>query len=132
MKKGFTLLELVVVIIVIAILASLGFSQYTKMLEKGRAAEARTILGQLRTAEIAYYLEYNVYAAVDQTNGNPLPIDVPLACNTSYFFYYLCGSFDGRCSGIRCQTGGKSPQGPTNYYIYLNPDGTWGGTTGYY
>jgi len=40
-RKGFTLLELIVVIIILGILASLGFSQYIKMVEKGRSAEAR-------------------------------------------------------------------------------------------
>ncbi|MBU0547795.1 MAG: prepilin-type N-terminal cleavage/methylation domain-containing protein, partial [Candidatus Omnitrophica bacterium] len=37
MRKGFTLIELIVVIIIVGILASVGMTQYTKVVEKGRA-----------------------------------------------------------------------------------------------
>ena len=57
MRKGFTLIELIVVIIIVGILASVGMTQYTKVVEKGRAAEARLILGSLRTAEVAENIE---------------------------------------------------------------------------
>ena len=57
-RKGFTLLELVVVVIILGILATLGFTQYTKMVEKGRTAEAKMILGQIRTAQVAYNQQF--------------------------------------------------------------------------
>ncbi|MDD5130223.1 MAG: prepilin-type N-terminal cleavage/methylation domain-containing protein, partial [Candidatus Omnitrophica bacterium] len=45
MKKGFTLVELIIVVIIVGILASIGLTQYNKVVEKSRAAEARMILG---------------------------------------------------------------------------------------
>lgn len=47
MKKGFTLLELIIVIIIIGILATLGLTQYARMVERGRGAEARQLLGNI-------------------------------------------------------------------------------------
>ena len=55
MKKGFTLLELLIVVIIIGILASIAIPQYTKTLLKARTAEAMTNLGVLRGAMDRYW-----------------------------------------------------------------------------
>ena len=63
MKKGFTLLELIVVVIIIGILASLGLPQFFKTVEKGRAAEGTSLLGMLRSAQLRYYAEKATFTA---------------------------------------------------------------------
>ncbi|MDD5005967.1 MAG: type IV pilin protein [Candidatus Omnitrophica bacterium] len=60
-KKGFTLLELIIVIIVIGILASVALPRYIKVSERARMAEGKTILGTLRAAQVRYYAQYNSY-----------------------------------------------------------------------
>ena len=52
--RGFTLLELLMVVIIVAILASLALPQYIKAAEKARATEALQLLGQIRTSEGRY------------------------------------------------------------------------------
>ncbi|MBI5144842.1 MAG: prepilin-type N-terminal cleavage/methylation domain-containing protein [Candidatus Omnitrophica bacterium] len=129
MKKGFTLLELIVVIIILGILATLGFTQYTKMVEKGRTAEAKMILGQLRTAETAYYQEYGAYTdAIDR-----LAVNVPTGtCIGTHYFRYGVSAILG--TATRCTVSGKTPNFTgTAYTITLDhATGVWSGTPGYY
>jgi len=137
MKRGFTLLELIVVIIILGILATLGFTQYTKMIEKGRTAEAKMILGSLRTAEEAYKLENGSYVAYSGASAS-LPIEAPTACATTHYFSYgitVAGSgatSTFTATATRCTAGGKTPNAGTAYTITLTDAGVWGGTAGYY
>jgi prepilin-type N-terminal cleavage/methylation domain-containing protein len=125
-KKGFTLLELIVVIIILGILASLGFTQYTKMVEKGRTAEAKTVLGQVRAAQTAYYQEYGVYG----TAISNLPIDAPTACGSTHYFMFA--SDTATSTATRCTASGKTPDSASLYSITLSHTGVFGGTSGYY
>ncbi|ACC98039.1 Type II secretion system subunit [Elusimicrobium minutum Pei191] len=52
-KRGFTLIEIAVVVLVIAILAAAALPQYRKSLERSRAAEAFDILTEIRNKQEA-------------------------------------------------------------------------------
>jgi len=128
-KQGFTLLELIVVIIIIGILATLGFTQYTKMVEKGRSAEAKMILGQIRTAQAAYNQEYGANA----TDISLLAVGIANnTCDTAHYFSYIATGTTG--TATRCAASGKTPNYiGTAYTITVSYDaGVWGGSAGYY
>lgn len=58
MRRGFTLVELLVVIAIIAVLASLGMVGYNKALQTTKKTEATQCLGSLVLACSAFYEEY--------------------------------------------------------------------------
>ncbi|MDD5155261.1 MAG: prepilin-type N-terminal cleavage/methylation domain-containing protein [Candidatus Omnitrophica bacterium] len=133
MIKGFTLLELIVVIVILGILATLGFTQYTKVVERGRTAEAKAILGQLRAAEISYNLDHGVYA---NTIAN-LPVDAPTSCTSTHYFWYGYNLSTG-CGGTpyvhanRCTANGKTPNASSVYTMRLCIEtGAWASDAGY-
>jgi len=158
--KGFTLLELIVVIIIIGILATLGFAQYTRMIERSRGAEARQVMGSIRTRAAGLWIErgdgltvsagtfsesmLGVGNLADEiSNINPCTNVAP---SSNYLFWYNVAPIAGgggevgftatatRCTGAG---NGKQPPGPAaNMTLTLRTDfaaGTdaWRGTGGY-
>jgi prepilin-type N-terminal cleavage/methylation domain-containing protein len=127
MKKGFTIVELIIVVVIVGILASLGLTQYNKVVEKGRAAEARMLLGTLRSAETASMYENGTYAVVAN-----LGVGAPDAtCASTHYFSYACATGTGICTATRCTTGGRPQNGSAAWTKTLDINGTWGGSAGY-
>jgi len=64
MRKIFTLLEVLVVVIIISILSSFAVYQFFRVAEKMRASEGVYILGILRGAQLRYYAEHGHFTDV--------------------------------------------------------------------
>ena len=65
MRRAFTLVELIVVVIIIGILMAIGIPQYRKALERAKGAEAYAGLGHIQEAEKVYYASKEVYHQCD-------------------------------------------------------------------
>jgi len=63
-RGGFTLIELVVVLAIIAILVAAAVPLYLSARMKAYKAEAATVLQELKTLEWGYYQQYDAFTAV--------------------------------------------------------------------
>ena len=61
-KKGFTLIELMIVVAIIGILAAIAIPNFMNYQCKAKQSEAKSNLGTIRTNQEAYRAEYDTYS----------------------------------------------------------------------
>ena len=73
-KNGFTLLELLIVTLIIAVLTTAAIPQYKKSVQKAYLSETNTLIATFRDALAAYSNEFNTYpTAIERMS---LPFDI--------------------------------------------------------
>jgi len=81
MKKnliaGFTLIELMIVVAIVAILTSIAYPAYTSSILKGKRAEGRAALAELLQQQERYMTQNNAYFAFTNASGITTPATVP-------------------------------------------------------
>ena len=128
-RSGFTLLELLVVVIIVGILATIAIPAFQRAMENARGAEAKAFLDTLKTAEEAYYQEHQTYTAV----FTELVVDQPVNASTKHYFKYTLASptastFTGTATRKITGDTGKSPNYTSAYTYTMNEQGVLGGT----
>ncbi len=71
-KRGLTVLEFIIVIIIVSVLASLALPRFFILIERSRTVEAIEMLGRLRRAQLFHKDVYGTY--VDSSTPNALSV----------------------------------------------------------
>ncbi len=98
-NRGFTILEILIVVIIVAVLASLALPRMGSMIERARATEALSILASVRLAMERCYVskrDYNQCIPLPPTNAfTGLGLNDPSDTTNSHFDYGISTSVNG-------------------------------------
>ncbi|MBI5376391.1 MAG: prepilin-type N-terminal cleavage/methylation domain-containing protein [Candidatus Schekmanbacteria bacterium] len=103
-KKGFTLIELMIVVAIIGILAAIAIPNFLKFQAKAKQSEAKNNLSAIFTAQVSYFGERNAFAATFATlNWAPE--------GTTRYEYFLASGETAIGTGTGSATGMTMPTG---------------------
>lgn len=108
-RKGFTLIELMVVVIIVAILAGISVPLYQKYVQEGKKAEAYAVLDSAVAGAKVYFHRNRTYVGGTLTAWRAQD-DVD---NADYFTYSISNLTATGFTATATLTGGWGPAGAT-------------------
>lgn len=82
-RRGFTLVELIVVVAIVAILTSIAYPSYTEYVKHSRRLDAMSGLEGLALALARYHTQNGTYADAD--TAGIFPMQTPIDSGTKYY-----------------------------------------------
>ena len=137
-RKGFTLVELMVVILIVGILAAVAIPLMQGRIDKAKWSEANATAGTIRTAVRAYCAETSVATAITNCLGTLDDTDIQgylgFSATDLEGTYFAPGDYEItsiNASGIAViEVGnGSKDDAPTDGPYELGVDGSWGPTS---
>ena len=106
-SKGFTLVELMVVVIIVLVLAGIAVPVYIHYIQEGKKSEAYAIIDSIVSGALVYFQKNDTYTG--GTIDNWLARDD--VDNAAYFTYALSGQGDTGFVATATVSGGWGPVG---------------------
>ena len=134
-EKGFTLVELMIVVVIVGILAAVAIPMYRGSTDRARASEAVAALGSIRSAMRVYYGEFGTYVNASFVDGNRVTsggvLDLTDADLNGRYFSTGCYHFDGdatafffRVKAIGDSSAASGASTVAGIVRYIDQDGT--------
>jgi len=117
--RGFTLIELMIVVAVVAVLAAIAVPNYTDYITRSKFAEATSTLGNLRIKLEQYYQDNRRYSTTTGGGTCGLPGGNTPTVGDAKYFTYACASTNPAAS----------PAGDQRYVITATGIGGLAGLT---
>lgn len=96
MGRGFTLTEMMVVILLVGVLAIIAIPIYEKYIRQTKASEARSMVGAIVAAEKAYAQKNGVFLAVAKNDYQAFSEKLKVDVKESELFDYEVSSVSGK------------------------------------
>lgn len=98
--KGFTLVELVIVIVIVGILSIVAVPIYRGYTRKAMASEGKSLLGSVQTSQKIYFAEYGTFYAPAAATSYDGVLDVDARANKYFKQYRVSASSTGYTVGV--------------------------------
>ena len=115
-RKGFTLVELMIVVAIIGILAAIAIPNFLNFRLKAKTSEAKSNLGAIRSTQVAYFAEWNTWV------GSQNYVPVGGRTNNGSKVAWNNAGVNGSGSASRFSILGFSPEGQV--FFDYNLEGT--------
>ncbi len=99
--KGFTLVELVIVIVIVGILSVVAVPVYRGYTKKAMATEGKALLGAINTSQKVYFAEWAMFV----NSGQSAVLDVNASTNKYFTTFTLTGNATGFTAGTAGSSG---------------------------
>ncbi len=118
--KGFTLVELVIVIVIVGILSVVAVPIYRGYTRKAMASEGKALLGTVQTSEKVYFAEHAAFLASTGNDFVSIDTELDVDARSNKYFKTFKVTVDGQGAGatytaITTGTGGASGIGITMF-----------------
>ncbi len=126
-QKGFTLAELLIVVVILGILGSIALPRFFPQAEKGRVAEAIAMLSAIRQGEEAYRLENGSYiASTNASFGWEKSLGMEDPGSAGFFTYAIATPSTSTFTATATRTALKADTYQSDT-IAIKQDGSWCG-----
>jgi prepilin-type N-terminal cleavage/methylation domain-containing protein len=125
-RIGFTMVELLVVLVIVGILAAIATPMYLANTKRARASEAVGALSLIRQAERDYYTGHNGYTADVSDITQPVPTGLDIHPGVTQYFSSKSYAVD--VGGTFTKTGGTPPVALSAVNFVIRAVGSSSGT----